>query len=93
MMIYGLNFNGSNIPALLALRIAKEKSFAFRAWCSGCSVECHPTPSTKLRLQGICNTSEELKAMVCQADNGHRHVAFTDARTIQGESWYAVYCG
>jgi hypothetical protein len=40
-----------------------------------------------LRLQGVCDTIEEAKAMHVQASNGHRNIVIDKRNNL-----YAVYC-
>lgn len=99
-MIYGLNFNMTRIPLigvdglvlvdapvtrryrqLFADRLKRVKGTgALRAVSS--EVSCDYV------LQGVCQTQDELKAMLAQANNGHRtfHV-------VQRKGWIGVYCG
>lgn len=78
-MIYGLNFNGTQIPAEVAKRFHKEHGSR--------------REGTWVRLQGVCNTKEEHDMMLIQADNGHRTLDSVGPRKIGEETWYAIYCG
>lgn len=75
-MIYGVNFNNSHIPAHIERQFAKHRKVV----------------DQRVRLQGVCNTSEECQTMIITADNGHRRITFVGPRKIAGEAWYGVYC-
>lgn len=77
MSIYGWNFNSTPIPEPVKKRFSQVRQHAGYG---------------RLRLQGVCNTPEELEAMRTQATNGHRRIGEVGPRRINEQDWYAVYC-
>ncbi len=84
-MVYGLNFNGKHIPD-----IAKA-CFSTRLKINQKTGKVYPVShhrSCDYILQGVCQTVEEVKAMIAQANNGHRGFHVREAH-----GWYGIYIG
>jgi hypothetical protein len=82
-MIYGLNFNGSEIPAPL------RKQFAARLRRVNGKLQRAGDQHTALYvLQGVCTTEAEYHRMILQANNGHR--AF---HRVERAGWIGLYVG
>jgi hypothetical protein len=87
-MIYGLNFNGTQLPP-------ESKKFAARLKINKANGNVYAVGSDKACdyiLSGMCNNLLEVNRMFNQANNGHRRIR-TIERLINKVSWYAVYCG
>ncbi len=89
-MIYGLNFNKTQIPEHVA------KKFAHRLDKSHRRVK--DDRSCEWRLQGVCDKFKEMDYMVAQADNGRRkfHWATRRIGTVRSTTstlWYGLYIG
>lgn len=74
-MIYGLNFNGTQIPPGYKRRFAQtlKRSGVLEA-----------------DLKGVATSLEEAEQMKLQADNGHRMV-FIERRKTAGADVFGVY--
>lgn len=85
-MIYGLNFNNTQIPVIRPRRdlFASRLGKGFRPVGDN-------TTATWI-LSGVCNTKDELDQMLIQANNGYRrfHVVSRKAGKVD---WIGVYCG
>jgi hypothetical protein len=80
-MIYGLNFNGKEIPEI-ARKLFKPQRL----------VRSPAMHVSKFRLMGVCNTIQEATLMKIQASNGHRRVLTSRDFDRDGLYWIAVYC-
>lgn len=81
-MVYGLNFNGKQIPEKVRKIFAKRVD----------SNELPGITKYKLPLQGVCNDSGEVDQMKMQADNGHRTLRVIGPRKRFGNTWFGIYC-
>ena len=68
-MIYGINFNGNQIPPGYARKFRKEVK-----------IDWLPR-GHRYRLVGVADTIESRNAMLIQADNGHRLLHIETRRT------------
>lgn len=76
-MIYGINFNGTEIPKGIKRMFAASKKFDGVAF--------------KLDLKGIAQSIDERDSMLIQADNGHRTIRVVARQTAAGV-WFGIYC-
>jgi hypothetical protein len=74
-MIYGINFNNTQIPDHIRGLFSADRRFS-RGWFT---------------LQGVCNTVDEAELMEMQADNGHRTIQVVGPRIRMGTMWWGVY--
>lgn len=74
-MIYGLNFNGTEIPKTMKRRFAETVK---------------PFGMVKFRLQGVATTEHDRDQMLIQASNGTRQL-HVEERKIIGGTWYGIY--
>lgn len=106
MAIFGVNFNGTQIPPGIKARFADVKKLhrcarygehTFRtidstASCPDCGPESFVIPirGEFARLVGVAQTPEERDEMLIQANNGHRKV-FVIKRKTAAAPWYGIY--
>lgn len=74
-MIFGLNFNGTQIPD------GVKRKFAARVRIQ---------PAVYAQLVGIGQSPEERDAMITQATNGKRRL-HVETRTTPAGDWYGIY--
>lgn len=78
MTMYGLNFNGTQIPTNIRRKFAVRRKFEGMG------------KGTFATLQGVATSIEDSEAMVSQASNERRHVIAVP-RTIAGGTWFGIY--
>lgn len=83
MPIYGLNFNGTRIPA-----DAPKFAQRIKVRQDGSQYAVGSDKACDYLLQGVCNTWSEAARMRMQADNGRRRI-----RQVERRGWIATYCG
>lgn len=83
-MIYGLNFNGTHIPA----EVARHFPARINVTDSGNIRVRTINQSCDYVLVGVCQTDEEHQRMIVQATNGRRNLF-----TLRRSNWIAVYAG
>lgn len=81
MAIYGLNFNGLEIPPGVKRKFG-NKICIRRAQGK--------IPSRYVFLKGVAQSPEERDAMLIVANNGHRVVHVEERKTASG-IWYGIY--
>lgn len=97
-MIFGVNFNGSTIPAGIQRMFASHirvfacghhRVLAGRGVAS-CGT-CHADRAIeRVRLVGVGQSEAERDAMVLQATNGHR-LLYVEPRQTAAGVWYGIY--
>jgi hypothetical protein len=77
-MIFGLNFNGTQIPPAIKARFAAY-------------IRLPNMPrGQRARLVGACATEDEKAIMLSQADNGHRRLHVEERKAVHGK-FYGIY--
>ena len=77
-MIYGINFNGTELPAGYARKFAKTYKFP------------GAPRGHRARLVGIADTVQSKDTMIVQASNGHRRL-FVHTKPTAGPTLYGIY--
>lgn len=100
MPIFGLNFNGTQIPEGYQRRFARRvKALSCgHAVASGaklgewgrCEICNEKVKVEWFVLQGVCSSPEEKNAMLIQANNGHRKL-HVETRKTAGHEFYGIY--
>lgn len=105
-MIYGINFNGSEIPPGVKRMFAQR----VRVMCSSCGglgfyraqtadgeedteicEYCRKKGKLTYELKGVAQSLAERDAMLVQANNGTRRLHVVARKTAAG-IWYGIYC-
>ena len=104
-MIYGINFNGTEIPPAIQRMFARER----KIFSCGCGETLNP-PATygqgnscatcgkvigtvrgmRALLKGVAQSPEERDAMLIQANNGHRKLFVVERKTAAAP-WFGIY--
>jgi hypothetical protein len=84
MAIYGLNFNGTQIPKHMTSRSGRRGTFPLTVRKEGFV--------GRFTLAGITDSEYDRDAMLIQADNGRRNLHVERMDTGAGV-WFGVYVG
>lgn len=98
-MIYGINFNGTEIPPGIKRKFAQRvKAAAHQPACpnkdqvstSNALCQAYGCAMRWFELKGVGQNAEERQAMVIQASNGRRWIHVENRDTPAGV-WYGIY--